>query len=239
MGVCSCQRRHPGCAREGGERTCSSDRVCRLVPRGTHAVAQFFLSVELELRPPAELLAPIGLRDACKQAMADEPTASSKLHLEVSAELTRMGIAHNNELCLPKLSYHVDIAILPNHQHSRGGGASIRQGGCSREGGGARCDGHIRRARDRGRRSVALRRCAAPAPCDRADTAAPRARGLCRCRGAVLGMESSQGPHTKGSVPRRAALLARAACVEQSSSRRMTTLRAGRGALIQIDVYII
>jgi len=124
--------------------------------QGRTQLHQFFLSAELELRPPAELLAPIGLRDACKQAMADEPTASSKLHLEVSAELTRMGIAHNNELCLPKLSYHVDIAILPNHQHSRGGGASIRQGGCSREGGGARCDGHIRRARDRGRRSVAL-----------------------------------------------------------------------------------
>jgi len=74
---------------------------------------QFFLSVELELHPPAELLAPIGLRDVCKQATVDEPTASSKLHLEVSAELTRMGIAHKNELCLPKLGYHVDIAILP------------------------------------------------------------------------------------------------------------------------------
>ncbi|KAJ1634288.1 hypothetical protein T492DRAFT_974360 [Pavlovales sp. CCMP2436] len=74
---------------------------------------QFFLSVELELRLPAKLLAPIGLWDACKQAMADEPTASSKLHLEVSAELTRMGIEHANELCVPKLGYHVDIAILP------------------------------------------------------------------------------------------------------------------------------
>ncbi|KAJ1638049.1 hypothetical protein T492DRAFT_586168, partial [Pavlovales sp. CCMP2436] len=28
-------------------------------------------------------------------------------------ELTRMGIAHANELCVPKLGYHVDIAILP------------------------------------------------------------------------------------------------------------------------------
>ncbi|KAJ1634282.1 hypothetical protein T492DRAFT_865292, partial [Pavlovales sp. CCMP2436] len=74
---------------------------------------QFFLSVEPELRLPAELLAPIGLRDVCTQAMADEPTASSKLHLEVSAELTRMGISHANELCVPKLGYHVDIAILP------------------------------------------------------------------------------------------------------------------------------
>jgi len=74
---------------------------------------QFFLGVELELRQPAELLTPIGLRDACKQTMADELTVSSKLHLEVSAELTRMGIAHKNELCLPKLGYHVDIAILP------------------------------------------------------------------------------------------------------------------------------
>ncbi|KAJ1619681.1 hypothetical protein T492DRAFT_889920, partial [Pavlovales sp. CCMP2436] len=74
---------------------------------------QFFLGVELELRQPAELLTPIGLRDACKQTMADELTVSSKLHLEVSAELTRMGIAHRNELCLPKLGYHVDIAILP------------------------------------------------------------------------------------------------------------------------------
>ncbi|KAJ1638057.1 hypothetical protein T492DRAFT_834056 [Pavlovales sp. CCMP2436] len=31
----------------------------------------------------------------------------------MSAELTRKGIAHKNELCLPKLGYHVDIAILP------------------------------------------------------------------------------------------------------------------------------
>ncbi|KAJ1631526.1 hypothetical protein T492DRAFT_591928 [Pavlovales sp. CCMP2436] len=72
---------------------------------GQHRVGVCSCRVELELRPPAELLAPIGLRDACKQAIADEPTASSKLHLEVSAELTRMGIAHKNELCLPKLGY--------------------------------------------------------------------------------------------------------------------------------------
>ncbi|KAJ1638062.1 hypothetical protein T492DRAFT_947671 [Pavlovales sp. CCMP2436] len=105
VGVCCCWRRHAGYAREGGERARSSDRDYPLLH-------QFFLSAELELRPPAELLAPIGLRNACKQVMVDEPTASSKLHLEVSAELTRMGIAHVNELCVPKLGYHVDIAIL-------------------------------------------------------------------------------------------------------------------------------
>ncbi|KAJ1634329.1 hypothetical protein T492DRAFT_589409, partial [Pavlovales sp. CCMP2436] len=79
--------------------------IATLTREGRTQLHQFFIRVELELCPPAELLAPIGLRDACKQAIADEPTASSKLHLEVSAELTRMGIAHKNELCLPKLGY--------------------------------------------------------------------------------------------------------------------------------------
>ncbi|KAJ1632549.1 hypothetical protein T492DRAFT_838312 [Pavlovales sp. CCMP2436] len=46
--------------------------------------------------------------------MADEkPERSSKLHKNVSSELTRMGIAHTNKLCLPRLGYHVDIAISP------------------------------------------------------------------------------------------------------------------------------
>ncbi|KAJ1616420.1 hypothetical protein T492DRAFT_895524, partial [Pavlovales sp. CCMP2436] len=75
---------------------------------------QFFLGVELEACPPFELLAPIGLRDACRQAMADEkPAHSSKIYEDVSRELTRMGIVHANELCVPRLGYHVDIAISP------------------------------------------------------------------------------------------------------------------------------
>jgi len=46
--------------------------------------------------------------------MADyKPPYSSKLHEDISHELTRMGIAHANELCVPRLGYHVDIAILP------------------------------------------------------------------------------------------------------------------------------
>jgi len=43
----------------------------------------------------------------------DEPARSSKLHEDVSSKLTRMGIAHANDLCVPRLGYHVDIAILP------------------------------------------------------------------------------------------------------------------------------
>ncbi|KAJ1625773.1 hypothetical protein T492DRAFT_597293 [Pavlovales sp. CCMP2436] len=79
-----------------------------------HQLHHFFLGVELEACLPAELLAPIGLRDACRQAMADnEPARSSKLHEDVSSKLTRMGIAHANDLCVPRLGYHVDIAILP------------------------------------------------------------------------------------------------------------------------------
>jgi len=42
-----------------------------------------------------------------------KPPYSSKLHEDISHELTRMGIAHANELCVPRLGYHVDIAILP------------------------------------------------------------------------------------------------------------------------------
>ncbi|KAJ1627376.1 hypothetical protein T492DRAFT_576900, partial [Pavlovales sp. CCMP2436] len=80
---------------------------------------QLFLSVELDANPPTELLAPIGLREACRQAMVEKKVHSSKmarpakLHDDVSNELTRMGIAHVNEVCAPCLGYHVDIAILP------------------------------------------------------------------------------------------------------------------------------
>ncbi|KAJ1618394.1 hypothetical protein T492DRAFT_636534 [Pavlovales sp. CCMP2436] len=96
------------CARavEIGLPAFSGDERCQL--------HQFFLGVELEVSPSTELLAPIGLRDVCRQAMADyKPARSSKLHEDVSCELTRMGIAHANELCVPRLGYHVDIAILP------------------------------------------------------------------------------------------------------------------------------
>ncbi|KAJ1623624.1 hypothetical protein T492DRAFT_883306, partial [Pavlovales sp. CCMP2436] len=60
---------------------------------------QFFLSVELELCPPAKLLAPADLQLVCREALDGEsPASSSKLHQDVSAELARMGIAHENEL---------------------------------------------------------------------------------------------------------------------------------------------
>ncbi|KAJ1639564.1 hypothetical protein T492DRAFT_87067, partial [Pavlovales sp. CCMP2436] len=102
-------------AAEMGLAAFSSDGRCQL--------HQFFLCIELEAcQPfelleacqPVELLAPIGLRDACRQAMADsKPAHSSRLHEDVSSELTRMGIVHANELCVPRLGYHVDIAISP------------------------------------------------------------------------------------------------------------------------------
>ncbi|KAJ1624395.1 hypothetical protein T492DRAFT_577116, partial [Pavlovales sp. CCMP2436] len=80
---------------------------------------QFFLSVELGANPPTELLAPIGLREACRQAMVEKKVhssklaRSSKLHDDVSNELTRMGIAHVKNVCVPYLGYYVDLAILP------------------------------------------------------------------------------------------------------------------------------
>ncbi|KAJ1631618.1 hypothetical protein T492DRAFT_51337 [Pavlovales sp. CCMP2436] len=43
----------------------------------------------------------------------DKPVRSSKLHGDESKVLTRMGISHANELCVPRLGYHVDIAVLP------------------------------------------------------------------------------------------------------------------------------
>ncbi|KAJ1627841.1 hypothetical protein T492DRAFT_842074 [Pavlovales sp. CCMP2436] len=43
----------------------------------------------------------------------DAPARSSKLHLDVSGVLQRMGVNHTNELSVPVLGYHVDIAILP------------------------------------------------------------------------------------------------------------------------------
>ncbi|KAJ1625800.1 hypothetical protein T492DRAFT_597322, partial [Pavlovales sp. CCMP2436] len=68
---------------------------------------QFCLGVELKACAPAELLAPIELRDACRQAMAGAKTPySSKLHKDVSNEPTRMGIAHANDLYMPRLGYH-------------------------------------------------------------------------------------------------------------------------------------
>ncbi|KAJ1639504.1 hypothetical protein T492DRAFT_608022 [Pavlovales sp. CCMP2436] len=77
---------------------------------------QFFLGVELEACPPAELLAPIGLRDACRQAMAGEkPAYSSKLHEDVSSELTRMGIAHVNELCVAARAREAVRAATAEH----------------------------------------------------------------------------------------------------------------------------
>jgi len=107
-----------------------------------HQLHHFFLGVELEACLPAELLAPIGLRDACRQAMADDkPVRSSKLQKDVSKVLTRIGIVHANELCVPRLGYHVDIAILPAAE-TRGAdadGAAPRQsaGAVSGEGGDA------------------------------------------------------------------------------------------------------
>ncbi|KAJ1627672.1 hypothetical protein T492DRAFT_876396 [Pavlovales sp. CCMP2436] len=103
---------------------------------------QCFLGVKLEACLPAELLAHIGLRDACRQAMAAEkPARSSKLHEDVSKVLTRIGIAHANELCVPRLGYHVDIAILPaaGTRGADSGGAAPRRpaGAASGEGGGA------------------------------------------------------------------------------------------------------
>ncbi|KAJ1616989.1 hypothetical protein T492DRAFT_1103190 [Pavlovales sp. CCMP2436] len=109
---------------------------------GRRQLHQFFLGVELEACLPAELLAPIGLRDACRQAMADDkPVRSSKLQKDVSKVLTRIGIVHANELCVPRLGYHVDIAILPAAE-TRGAdadGAAPRQsaGAVSGEGGDA------------------------------------------------------------------------------------------------------
>ncbi|KAJ1631595.1 hypothetical protein T492DRAFT_869646, partial [Pavlovales sp. CCMP2436] len=109
---------------------------------GRRQLHQFFLSVELEACLPAELLAPIGLRDACRQAMADDkPVRSSKLHGDVSKVLTLMGISHANELCVPRLGYHVDIAVLPaaGTSGADADGAAPRQpaGAASGEGGDA------------------------------------------------------------------------------------------------------
>jgi len=92
---------------------------------GRSQLHQFFLSVELELRPPVGLLAPAELRLNCRQTIIHEtPITSSKLHRDVSAELRRMGIAHQNELCVAQLGYHVDIAIPPVADAAAGGGAS-------------------------------------------------------------------------------------------------------------------
>ncbi|KAJ1631615.1 hypothetical protein T492DRAFT_1115070 [Pavlovales sp. CCMP2436] len=71
----------------------------------------------------------------------DKPVRSSKLHGDVSKVLTRMGISHSNELCVPRLGYHVDIAVLPT-AGTRGAdadGAAPRQsaGAASGEGGDA------------------------------------------------------------------------------------------------------
>ncbi|KAJ1627675.1 hypothetical protein T492DRAFT_595559, partial [Pavlovales sp. CCMP2436] len=77
---------------------------------------QYFLGVELEACLPAELLAPIGLRDACRQAMADEkPARSSKLHEDVSNVLTRIGIAHANELCVATRAREALRAAIASH----------------------------------------------------------------------------------------------------------------------------
>ncbi|KAJ1629994.1 hypothetical protein T492DRAFT_593293 [Pavlovales sp. CCMP2436] len=58
---------------------------------GRSQLHQFFLSVELELRPPVGLLAPAELRLNCRQTIIHEtPITSSKLHRDVSAELRRM-----------------------------------------------------------------------------------------------------------------------------------------------------
>ncbi|KAJ1638648.1 hypothetical protein T492DRAFT_575835, partial [Pavlovales sp. CCMP2436] len=86
------------CAVEiGGTAFSSKDRM---------QLHQFFLSVELDLFPPAELLAPANMWLACLGALAGEsPASSSKLHLDVSAELARMGIAHKNELSVAQLGY--------------------------------------------------------------------------------------------------------------------------------------
>ncbi|KAJ1628382.1 hypothetical protein T492DRAFT_156827 [Pavlovales sp. CCMP2436] len=93
-------------AAEMGLAAFSGDERCQL--------HQFLLGVELEACPLTELLAPIGRWDACRQAMVDEkPVRSSKLHKDVSSELTRMGVTHTNELSVPRLGYHVDIAISP------------------------------------------------------------------------------------------------------------------------------
>ncbi|KAJ1639500.1 hypothetical protein T492DRAFT_856404 [Pavlovales sp. CCMP2436] len=79
------------------------------------AVHQYFLGVQLETRPPADALAPAELRDACREAIiVQSPARSSQLHLDVSAMLSRIGVAHVNELCVPRLGYHVDIAIVPH-----------------------------------------------------------------------------------------------------------------------------
>ncbi|KAJ1639364.1 hypothetical protein T492DRAFT_832978 [Pavlovales sp. CCMP2436] len=60
--------------------------------------------------------------------MVDDVPRSSALHLEVSAKLARMGIAHSNELPVPLLGYRVDIAISPaSGSAAAGGGATDRR----------------------------------------------------------------------------------------------------------------
>ncbi|KAJ1623609.1 hypothetical protein T492DRAFT_845377 [Pavlovales sp. CCMP2436] len=90
--------------------------------------------VELELCPPAKLLAPADLQLACREVLDGEsPASSSKLHQDVSAELARMGIAHENKLSVSQLGYRVDIAILLVAGAAAGGSASESRDNESRD----------------------------------------------------------------------------------------------------------
>ncbi|KAJ1634314.1 hypothetical protein T492DRAFT_836976 [Pavlovales sp. CCMP2436] len=130
-----------------------------------------------------------------------------------------MGIAHKNELCLPKLGYHVDIAIL-----------SITD---TAEVVTPLADKVAARAREAVRAATVTYRglvieVDGPSHYDVARRLLPAtalirrhlgARVLRCCRGVVLGVGRAQRPRPKGSLPRRAALLAPAACVEQGLAR--------------------
>lgn len=70
-------------------------------------------------RAPVPSLPP-AMRAACLEAMSMQtPASSSQLHMDVSGTLRRLGVEHVNELCVPGLGYHVDIAIV---RAARGGG---------------------------------------------------------------------------------------------------------------------
>ncbi|KAG8465191.1 hypothetical protein KFE25_012554 [Diacronema lutheri] len=98
---------------------------------------QFFVSVALQGR--AKWLPPLLMLSACREAVVMQvPQHSSQLHTDVSNVLARLGIDHVNELCVPSLGYHVDIAIMGLAQIAPGaGGAGAGAGG----GGGGGAEG--------------------------------------------------------------------------------------------------
>jgi hypothetical protein len=99
---------------------------------------------------PLHACAPRALILACQEAMVVQtPTRSSALHLDVSTQLARLGVAHVNELSVPRLGYHVDIAIL---------------GDAERTARAAALSGHFQPAADGGRPRRAPRHGPQPGP---------------------------------------------------------------------------